>query len=61
MDEDFEDWDIYSLRRRVELVQEFDRMCDDILQEVVYMLDNCQVEEETRYRSETVKVISGVA
>ena len=55
MGEDFEDWDIYSLRERVKLVQDFDRFCDDILSEVKNILDNFEVDEDIVYVPQTVK------
>lgn len=57
MGEDFEDWDMYSLKKRVKLVQEFDQLCDDILAEVVYMIENATVEEEMEYIPKTRKVL----
>lgn len=57
MGEDFEDWDIDSIRTRVKLVQEFDELCDDILAEVVYLLDNSTVEEEVEYIPQKKKVL----
>ena len=61
MDEDFEEWDIYSLRKRVKLVQEFDRLCDDLLARTVEMLEQYDVVEETVMRPEKIKVLSEVA
>ena len=55
MGEDFEDWDIYSLRERVKLVQDFDRFCDDVLSEVRNILDNFEVDEDIVYVPQTVK------
>ncbi len=55
MGEDFEDWDIYSLRERVKLVQDFDRFCDDVLNEVRNIVDNYEVDEEVVYVPKTVK------
>ena len=55
MNESFEDWDIYSIRERVRLVQDFDRFCDDILSEVKNILDNYKIEEDIRYVPQTVK------
>ena len=55
--EDFEDWEMYSLRRRVELVQEFDALADAIVAEAVYMAENYDVQEETYYVPQTRKVM----
>ena len=57
MDEDFEDWDMYTLKQRVKLVQEFDKLCDDILAEVIYMIDNAEIEEKVEYIPQTRKVL----
>lgn len=46
MDESFEDWSIEELRARVRLVEEFDRLCDDIVSEAVWMVANMEVEEQ---------------
>ena len=57
MGEDFEDWDMYSLKSRVQLVQEFDKLCDNILAYVKELIDNAEVEEETYYIPQTRKVL----
>jgi hypothetical protein len=46
MGEDFEDWDMYSLKERVKLVQEFDKLCDECLEAFVWLIDNAEIEEE---------------
>lgn len=55
MGEDFEDWEMYSLKERVKLVCDFDKLCDDILAMVVGLAKNYKVCEETVYRPEIVK------
>ena len=57
MGEDFADWDMYSLKKRVKLVQEFDKLCDDILAQVVYLINNATVEEEVEYIPQKRKVL----
>ena len=57
MDEDFSEWDIYSLRNRVMLVSEFDKMCDSILKEVKNIITNFDIREETVYVPKKVKVL----
>lgn len=57
MGEDFEDWDMDSIRARVKLVQEFDTLCDDILAQVVYLCDNSTVEEEVEYIPQKKKAL----
>ena len=53
MCEDFEDWDMYSLKERVKLVQEFDELCDRCLAEFVWLIDNAEIEEEEYEVTET--------
>lgn len=49
MDEDFEDWSIYELKQRTELVQEFDRLADDIVAEALHIAREHSVEERIVY------------
>ena len=58
MDEDFEDWSLYELRQRTELVQEFDRLADDIVAEALYIAQNHSVEERTVYMPTTELVLA---
>jgi len=44
--EDFEDWTMRQLRERVKLVQAFDRLCDAIVQEAIYIAENYEIEDE---------------
>ncbi len=60
MDADFEEWEMYELKRRVKLVQEFDKLCDDILTEVCHILKHYEVDDEVIYHPETVKVMREV-
>lgn len=60
MDEDFRDWSIEKLRERVRLVEEFDRLCDDIVAEAVWMADNMEVEEQEVYVPTTQRVLKEV-
>lgn len=53
MCEDFEGWDMYSLKERVKLVQEFDELCDECLAEFVWLIDNSEIEEEEYEVTET--------
>jgi len=57
MYEDFEDWDMYQLRKRVTLVQEFDKLADSLVQEAIYMAENFDVEEETYFIQQQRKVL----
>lgn len=61
MNEDFEDWDMYALRERVKIVQDFDRLCDNLLARTVDILNCYDVEEEIVMRPEKVKVLCEVA
>jgi hypothetical protein len=56
--EDFSDWDIDSLKARVKLVQSFDKMCDAVVAQTIYMAENNTVEEEEYTVTKTRKVIS---
>lgn len=57
METDFEDWEMYSLKRRVELVQSFDKMCDVIVLATINMALDCSVEEEIVMIPKTIKHI----
>ena len=58
MDEDFEDWSLYELQQRTELVQEFDLLADDIVAEALYIAQNHSVEERTVYMPTTELVLA---
>ena len=58
MDEDFEDWSLYELQQRTELVQEFDRLADNIVAEALYIAQNHSVEERTVYMPTTELVLA---
>lgn len=49
MDEDFEDWSMYELGQRTKLVQEFDRLADDIVTEALRIASEHSVEERIVY------------
>lgn len=57
MDEDFGDWSIEMLRERVQLVEEFDMLCDAIVTEAVWMADNMEAEEQEVLIPATKKVL----
>ena len=57
MNTDFDDWSIEELRERVRLVQEFDRLADDIVKEAVEMAEKFSVEEEEIFVPTTRKVL----
>lgn len=58
MDEDFEDWSLYELQQRTELVQEFDRLADDIVAEALYIAQNHSVEERIVYIPTTQRILA---
>ena len=58
MDEDFEDWSLYELQQRTELVQEFDQLADDIAAEAVYIAQNHSVKERIVYIPTTERVLA---
>jgi hypothetical protein len=45
-DKDFDYWSMDELRDRVQLVEEFDQLCDSLLREAIYMAENMEVEDE---------------
>ena len=56
--EDFEEWSIEDLKNRVKLVQSFDKLCDDIVNETIFMAENCKVVDEEYTITKTRKVIA---
>ena len=59
--EDFADWDMYELKERVRLVQEFDSLADSIVQHAVDYTRNFDVEEEEILVPKTKKVLVPIA
>lgn len=57
MGEDFSDWDIESLKERVKLVQSFDRMCDEVVNQTISMAKSNSVKEEEFTVVKTRKVM----
>lgn len=58
MNTDFDDWSVEELRERVRLVQEFDRLADDIVKEAVEMAENYSVQEEEIFIPTTRKILA---
>jgi len=58
--EDFEDWTLSELRERVELVQEFDRLCEAIVSEYIEICKNYRITEEEILVPKTIKVLEPV-
>jgi len=61
MRENFEDWTRSDLRERVELVQDFDRLCDNIVSAYLETCRNYRIAEEEIFVSKTIKVLEPVA
>ena len=55
--EDFSEWDMDSLRDRVRLVQEFDKLCDDIAATFAGFCDHYEVVDQEIMVPKTVKVL----
>ena len=58
--EDFADWTLSQLRERVELVQDFDRLCDTIASEYVDICKNYRIAEEEILVPKTIKVLEPI-
>ena len=58
--EDFADLTLSELRERVELVQDFDRLCDCIISEYVDICRNYRIAEEEILVPQTIKVLEPV-
>ena len=56
-EDDYKEMDIDSIRQIVKKVQEFDKLCDAIVAETIYMAENCTVEEEEYTVTKTRKVM----
>ena len=61
MYENFEDWTLNELQERVELVQTFDKLCDDIVSAYVRICKNYRITEEEILVPKTIKVLEPVA
>jgi hypothetical protein len=60
MYEDFEGWILRELRERVDLVQEFDKLCETIVEEYSYICRNYRITEEEILVPKTIKVLEPV-
>jgi len=60
MYEDFEDWTLNELQNRVELVQSYDRLCDNIVSAYVDICRNYRITEEQILVPKTIKVLEPV-
>ena len=61
MYEDFEDWTRNELQERVELVQTFDKLCDDIVSAYKNICRNYHITEQQILVPKTIKVLEPVA
>jgi len=59
--EDFEDWTLSEIRQRVELVQDFDRLCDNIVAAYLESCTKYRIAEEEILVSKTIKVLEPVS
>ena len=60
MYEEFEDWALSGLKERVELIQDFDRLCDDIVKAYCVLCENHRITEEEILVPKTIKVLEPV-
>ena len=60
MHENFEDMTLSEIRERVELVQDFDRLCDSIVREYIDICMNYRIAEEEILVPKTIKVLEPV-
>ena len=61
MHEDFTEWTMDDLKNRVKLVEEFDMLCDEIVEMAAYISDNFSVEEEEVMVPHTRKALREVS
>lgn len=60
MDEEFHGWELFQLKERVELVQDFDRLCDCIVESYIETCRNCQIVEEEILVPKTIKILEPI-
>lgn len=60
MGEDFRDWELFQIRDRVRLVQEFDRLCDNIIETYIDLARNFRIHEKRILVPKTIKVLEPV-
>ena len=60
MKEDFHGWVMEELRERVKLVQEFDQLCDSVVDEYIDTLRHYRISEEEIIVPKTIKVLEPV-
>ena len=57
MDEDFSEWSLEDLRDRVRLVQDFDRLADEMVTQAIQFAKNYEIEEATVCIPQTQRVL----
>jgi len=60
MYEDFAEWTLSEIRQRVELIQDFDRLCDTIVAEYINLCRNYRITEEEILVPKTIKVLEPI-
>lgn len=60
MDEDFHGWELFQLRDRVKLVQEFDMLCDNIVEAFIETCRSYRIVEEEILIPKTVKILEPI-
>lgn len=60
-DEDFSEWDIESLKDRGKLIQEFDRLCDEIVMTFISYCENYDVVDTEVLVPKSVKILESVS
>ena len=58
--EDFDDWTLSKMRERVELVRDFDKLCDDIVSAFIDTCRNHRIAEEEILVPKTIKVLEPI-
>jgi hypothetical protein len=60
MAEDFHGWELFQIKDRVELVQEFDLLCDNIVDTFIETCRSYRIVEEEIFVPKTVKILEPV-
>ena len=60
MHEDFDDWTLSEIRERFELVQNFDKLCDDIIAAYSHTCRHYRISEEEILLPKKIKVLEPV-
>lgn len=60
MDEDFHGWELFQLRERVKLVQDFDRLCDRIVETYISLCRSFRISEKRILVPKTINVLEPI-